>query len=226
MAVKKTWFIVLATALLSGCATYYPVRVNDYLDRAHGITSIPFGSSFYVLENKNESNPILEAEIRSKIATLLREKGSRTESYDKADFLLSFAYSISSGRSVSEIRPQFSPGEIGTVQTYKSNGRTSTSIVTMPGYTTYVPYRITVYTSTLTLEILDAYNLRVNNEKKILWIGENSSTSQNPDLRDTINYLLVASFEHFGKNTGKSLVTNIPENDPRVKRIRQGGESQ
>jgi len=107
--------------------------------------------------------------------------------------------------------PEYSPGETETIRTYKSNGKTSTSIVSLPGSTSYVPYRIAVYTSSLIFNILDANSVRNQNEKKILWIGENSSTSQNSDLREMINYLLLASFEHFGQNTGKCIKANVRE---------------
>ncbi len=218
---KKILLVILGALFLSGCATYYSVRVNDYLYPTLASAPIPAGATFFVLENKNEKNPILETEIKSKIETLLQNRGYKIGPYERADFYLSFTYSISSGKIISEIRPEYVPGETGVIQTYKPNGVTRTSIVTFPGYTTYVPYRVTVFTSTLTLNVLEAAVLRSNNESKIVWIGENSSTSQNPDLRDTINYLLVAAFEHFGENTGKSITINISRKDQRVREIAQ-----
>ncbi|MCX5697447.1 MAG: DUF4136 domain-containing protein [Candidatus Omnitrophica bacterium] len=214
---KKTLFLILSLMFLSGCATYYPVRVNDYLNATRTSISLHPGASVFVLENKNERNPIFDAEIKSKIERLLAEKGYRIASSDSADLYISFTYSISSGNSTTEVRPVYNPGDTETIQTSKSNGKTSTSIVTLPGYTTYVPYRVTVYTSTLILNVLDAKSLRDANERQILWIGENSTTGENPVLRETINYLLVAAFLHFGESTGKSIIANISENDPRIK---------
>lgn len=216
---KRIALVILGVLIFSGCATYYPVRVNDYLYPTPAAAPIPEGAAFFVLENKNEKNPILEAEIKSKIEVLLRGKGHRISSYEQADFCISFTYSISSGKTISEIRPEYVPGETGVIQTYKPDGITRTSIVTFPGYTAYVPYRVTVFTSALTLNVLEAGALRNNNVRRIVWIGENSSTSQNPDLRDMINYLLVAAFEHFGENTGKSIIINVPRDDQRVREM-------
>ncbi len=216
---KRILFVFLSVLFFPGCATYYPVRVNDYLYPSPAAAPIPAGAAFFVLENKNEKNPILEAEIKSKIEILLEDRGYKIGPYEQADFYISFAYSVNSGKTISEIRPEYVTGETGVVHTYKPNGVNRTSIVTFPGYTTYVPYRVTVFTSTLVLDVLEAAALKNNNERKIVWIGENSSTSQNSDLRETINYLLVAAFEHFGENTGKSITINISGNDQRVRRI-------
>ena len=225
---KRAIVLIVFLGLISGCATYYPVRVNDYLDMSQGVSSIPFGSSFCLLEDHTHSgkNPILQAEVNNKIMALLREKGYRIETNEKADYFLRFTYAISPGRSESEIRPEFVPGTTETVQTIRPSGKISTAIVTTPGYTTYVPRRVTVYTSTLILEVLNAYSLRSDNKEKILWIGENSSASQNPDLRDTINYLLVAGFQNFGKNMTKSRMITIYEYDRRIKRVREAIQNQ
>ena len=222
--VKRILAFFLPVFFLSGCATYYAVTVNDYLDTTETPEPIPAGASFYVLPNENEKNPILDNEIKSKIEKLLLESGYKISSYEKAELYLNFTYSVSSGRRETQIRPVFNVGETGTIQTYKSSGESSTSIITMPGYTSYVPYRITLFTSSLTLDVLDAASLRSNKQKKIVWIGENSSTSQNSEIRDTINYLLVAAFENFGKNTERSIKAEISTGDPRIKQITGGAE--
>lgn len=215
---KRAW-LFLSLIFLSGCATYYPVRINDYLSTTQARSPFLPGATFFVMENRNDVNPILEAENKSKIERMLIGLGYGIASYDQADLFLDFSYSMSPGMNTTEIRPIYNPGGTETIQTYRSSGRTSTSIVTLPGYTTYAPYRVTVYTSSLILNVLDAGELRNRNAKKIIWIGENSLTSENPDLRDTINYLLVAAFERFGQSTERSIITNISENDPRIKKL-------
>lgn len=210
--------IVILAFFLSGCAAYYNVRVNGYLDKVHTQTAIMPGVSVYVLENKNSKNPILESEVKSKIEKSLFEKGYRLELENKADFYLIYTYAISSGKRVSEITPVYYPGDTGTIQTYDSSGKTTSSIVTFPGYTVYMPHKVIVYTSSLSLKVIDADLFRNHKEENTVWIGEALSTSQNSDLRDMINYLLVASFEHFGENTFRGIVSNIYENDSRVKK--------
>lgn len=215
--IKKLGLVVLAV-FLSGCAAYYNVRVNGYLDKALIQPAIKPGASFYVLENKAPKNPFLEFEIKSKIEKALREKGYRLEPENKADFYLSYMYAISSGKHASEIMPVYYPGDTGTIQTYDSGGKTTSSIVTFPGYTAYVPHKMIVYTSSVSLKAIDANLFRNNKQEITVWIGEALSTCQNSDLRDMINFLLVACFEHFGENTFRGVVSHIYENDPRVKK--------
>ena len=209
--------IFASVFFLQGCATYYSVRINGFSDARESGGLIPPGASFYIMENKNSKNPIFEKEISLKIGKLLVQKGYRLESYDNADMILSFVYSISSGRNVSDIRPVYQPQETGTIRTIKPNGSVSTSFVTFPGYTQYYPYKVTVYTSSLILEVSDAASVKEAREEKKLWIGEIASTSENADLRDTINYLLVACFQYFGENTSKSVSLNISGSDARIK---------
>ena len=48
-------------------------------------------------------------------------------------------------------------------------------------------------------------------------MGEVRSTGVSGDLREVLNSLLVAAFEQFGKNTGKAVLTDIKQNDPRLR---------
>jgi hypothetical protein len=192
------------------------VRVNGYLDTTRSQTPIPAAASFFVLENKTAGNPIFESQIKSQIEKLLQRKGYRLSPKETADFYLSFIYVMGSGRTKTDVRPQYSPGETGTIQTYDSKGEVRTSIVTFPGHTTYVPYQYTVYPAVLTLEVIDGALIRKSKQEEKIWVGESSTTAQNPDQREVVDYLLVAAFDHFGENTQKSITANLKENDPKV----------
>lgn len=214
---KKLMMLVPVLFLLSGCATYYNVRMNGYLAKIDAQQAIARGVSFYVMDNKNAKNPIFDNEVKFKIEKALIQKWYKTGSFENADYFISFTYGISSGRIVSETMPVYYPGDTGTIQTYSSTGRTTTSFITFPGYTSYVPYRVTVYTSSLYIKVIDAFSFRKDKQEKLIWIGESFTTAQNSDLRDTVNYLLVACFAHFGENTGRSIVSNLRENDVRLR---------
>ncbi|MFA6216753.1 MAG: hypothetical protein WDL87_03770 [Candidatus Omnitrophota bacterium] len=218
---KKFILVMAACCLLTGCATYYHVKVNGYLDSSWPQQHLRTGSSFCVLANKNARNPILETEIKSKIESLLIRQGYLIAAYEKADFYLSFMYTMSSGRVVSDFKPVFYPAEVGTIRTYDSEGKPSVSTVTYPGYTAYVPSRSTVYTSSLMLEVLDAGLLRNTKEEKKIWIGDVSYTGETADLRVVVNYLLAAVFGRFGENTGKMVAVDIKESELREKGIIQ-----
>ena len=55
--------------------------------------------------------------------------------------------------------------------------------------------------------------------EQVVWIGEAMSGTSVADLRHVVNYLLVASFQYFGQDTGKKLILKIPRDDPRTVRI-------
>jgi hypothetical protein len=52
-----------------------------------------------------------------------------------------------------------------------------------------------------------------------LWICEVGSAGASSDLREIINYLLIAAFEHFGQDTGRQIVETIRRNDERVRSV-------
>jgi len=49
-----------------------------------------------------------------------------------------------------------------------------------------------------------------------VWVGEARSVGASSDLRLVLNYLLVADFKEFGKNTGKAVTVEIGEGSPEV----------
>ena len=99
----KKGLILAVSILLSGCATYYSVRMNGYLDTQNTTKQIAPGASFCVLQNKDSKNPILDSEIKTKVEKLLLQKGYKIASYEQADFYLSYFYGIGPGRSATEV---------------------------------------------------------------------------------------------------------------------------
>lgn len=214
-------FLLSISICLSGCASIYSVKFNGYSDKEQPEVAIPEGASFCVLENKDARNPLFDAEIKSKIERLLRQKGYNLVVYDQAEFYLSFNYSMGQARVVTEVVPFYNPSETATVQTVTSTGKSRTSYVTYSGSTTYLPQKFTVYTPTLILEVIDAKLLRSAKQETKVWIGEAAYTTSEPDLRDTVNYLLFATFKHFGENTRRSMTIKVSGSDPKVKELIQ-----
>jgi hypothetical protein len=215
----KRLFLIMVALVLGGCATAYQVRFNGYLDTERPHKAIERGASFCVLENKSAKNPILESEIKAKIEMLLVQNGYRLDSYEKADFFLGFNYSIGAGRTVYESMPVYIPPETGTIRSYEGGREKRTSFITYPGYTTYVPQNFTLYSSSLILDVFDAQRKRDMKEEKPVWIGETFSSSRNSDLREIIDFLLVAAFEHFGEDTGKSLQISVSGKNPWIRQL-------
>ncbi len=210
----------MAAIPLSGCATNYYVLTNTYLDKTNYTTQMAKGSSFAVLTNQNAPNPIFDNEIRLKIEHLLSSNGYRVESGDKSDYFITFNYGIS-GRAKTEMWPNYVRGHDVVQRVYVSGSNTYYTVVS-PGYeyVTYVPETYTVYTAKIFLKALEADNLRKNKKEKVVWVGDTMNESANPNLRESIDYLLVATFKYFGKDTGKNQEVVLSPNDKEVLELR------
>ena len=203
----KTCLFSLPLICLSlGCATSYNVGVNGYSSSGQRL-QIHQESSIYVVADSNAPNPILEKEIGMKIQKLLNEKGYSIGT-NEANYYLLFDYGINSGRTVTDTIGIYQPGPY---YEYPFSG------VYWHSYTAYVPYSTVIYTRWLVLRLIDGKAYRTSQKAKPLWIGEVTSTGPSADLRELINYMLIAAFEHFGQDTGKRVNEVFLEDDERVK---------
>ena len=217
---KKLILVIILTVpvlYLSGCAPPpYLVQVNGYTD-----TGVPAGLSpgaaIFVIENKEAANQLLEKEIKGKIIKLLEKQGYRISPFEKADYYLLFAYGIGPGRNVTVVMPDYYPFGMVFYPGYPFNR--SYLFVAPP--VSYVSYSETLYDRWLLLNVIEGKHYRDKGAFRTLWVGEAKSTGASSDLRVAVNYLLAAAFEQFGKNTGKAVDVEIPEQDTRVKELAQ-----
>jgi hypothetical protein len=205
---KHLLFSLSLICLSLGCAASYNVGVNGYSSSGQTL-QIQKESSIQVVPDSNAPNPILEKEIAAKIQKLLNKKGYTTET-DKADYYLLFDYGISSGRYVTRTYPVY---HSGLYCDYPFSYGYS------HGYTTYMAYSSIVHDRWLVLKLFDSKTYRTNKKAGPLWIGEAASSGPGSDLRNLINYMLVAALEHFGRDTGKRVNELFSEDDERVKSL-------
>jgi hypothetical protein len=203
--------IVVIGCGLSGCANYYKVKVNGYT--GPGTTGeIKPGGTFFVMENKEAKNPLLEQEIRAKITRLLEARGYPvTTKFDKADYYLFFGYGMGEPRSVTVVTPDYG---WGWGMGFGGPGRYYMSVPIVP----FAPYAATttIYDRWLLINVVEGPPYRTQKESRPVWVGEAKSLGASSDLRVVLNYLLVADFNEFGKNTGKAITVELKENDPAV----------
>jgi hypothetical protein len=188
-----------------GCATSYNVAVNGYSATGQ-VVRIADGAAISVVRDSNVPNPILEKEIAAKIDRLLVDQGYRTGA-EKADYYLLFDYGIDAGRTVTDVIPIHHPGFYRPYP-YSSVG--------WFGYTTYVPYSEVIHTRWLTLKLIDGEAYRTSKGAEPVWIGEVASAGMSSDLRELMNYMLIAAFEHFAQDTQRQVTEYINRNDERV----------
>ncbi|HZE21998.1 MAG TPA: hypothetical protein VE082_08095, partial [Desulfobaccales bacterium] len=74
----------------------------------------------------------------------------------------------------------------------------------------------TFYDRWLLINVVDGPAYRSPWKAPPVWVGEARSIGSSSDLRTVLNYLLVADFQEFGKNTGKAVSIELGKENPAV----------
>lgn len=213
MVSRSLWVlaITLLGLSLAGCANYYNIKVNGYTGPG-AAGEIKPGGTFYIMENKEARNPLLESEIKGKITRLLETRGYPvTNIFTKADYYLFFGYGLGEPRSVGV------PDYYGTVGYGWGGGwGWGGPSVAIGGPAYWGTDVVTLYDRWLQINVVEGPPYRNEKISRSIWVGEARSSGASSDLRTVINYLLVAVFQEFGKNTGKAITVDMKENDPAV----------
>jgi hypothetical protein len=202
----------------SGCSSVstFTIKVNGYTDPGT-LAPVKPGGSFFVIENQETKNPLLEQEIKGKITKLLLTRGYPVTTFEKADYYLFFAYGMGEPRSVSTTTPDYYSG-FGWGVGYGRGGWGGWG-----GPSVYVgmPWgspadNATLYDRWLVLNVVEGPAYRTQKISRPVWVGEARSVGASSDLRTVLNYLLVADFREFGKNTGKAVTMEIEAENPEI----------
>jgi hypothetical protein len=210
-------WLIMALLGLAGCVTpIYQVQINGYTDPSAPTALIP-GAAFFIMENQEAKNPLLEKEMALKIAGLLNKQGYQISTFEQATYYLLFSYGLGPAQNVSVTLSDYYPYDWGfTLGT--APRRASPYFFVAPFWASY-PYAETIYDRWLLINVVDGKTYRDKKKFLTLWVGEARSTGASADLRVAINYLLVAAFDQFGKNTGKAVPVDLNEEDIRVKEL-------
>jgi hypothetical protein len=198
----------------------YNIKVNGYTDPGTPAQVKP-GGSFFVMENKEAKNPLLEAEVKGKISKLLETRGYSLTTFEKADYYLFFGYGMGEPRSVSGAAPDYY-GSIGWGMGYGWGGWGGRGGWGGPAVSIGMPWGgypadgTTLYDRWLLISVVEGPAYRTQKLSRPVWVGEAHSVGASSDLRTVLNYLLVADFREFGKNTGKAVPMEIGAQDPEL----------
>ena len=217
---KTLSMVLICLVCCCGCRTVYQARVNGY-SASGRVIEIPRTSSIAVLNNSNAPNPLLEKEVARKVARLLKDNGYNPVATD-ADYYLMFNYGIDSGQTITSIVPVHSPGNLMTYRIPDGAGGYRYSTIHTPGQTDYMKRTETVYNSILVLRLFKDRPSKENNDIEPLWIADVTVSANQPDLRDLINYMLIAGFDHFGQHTGKAVIKRFKIPDERAEHLVEG----
>jgi hypothetical protein len=207
--------VLAGVAALSGCAAAtYQVQVNGYTDPAAPAPFAP-GATFFVIDNKEAKNPLLDREVKAKINLLLERQGYVVVPFEKAAYYLFFTYGIGASAAASVAMPDYS---VGFGLGYGYYWPRSYAFF-WPGYLTYPQYPEPLYDRWLLVNVAEGEHYRKTGQFRTLWVGEVRSTGSSSDIREVINSLLLAAFARFGQNTGKAVTVEINQSDPRLRQL-------
>ena len=195
--------MIILTAVLvgaCGCTPGYRVYVNGYSELAEPVEQ---HASIYVTTDPNSPNPIFERQIKTSADALFREYGYRVaETPEAADYTLAFQVRMESEK-VAGYTPIYH-------SYFGGHGRHSSAFGL--GFTSYVPHFDTLYDQWLILRLLKPGPAGGT----VVWVGEAMMSTDQADLRETIDYLLVGCIEHLGVDTGRKVTMFIKKDDPRI----------
>lgn len=202
-----------------GCSSVstFTIKVNGYTDPGAPRLINP-GGSFCIMENQEAKNPLLEKELIGKITKLLEIRGYSLTTLEKADYCLFFTYGMGEPRSVTAAAPDYF-GSVGWGVGggygwggWGGWGGPSVSVGLPWGGATGT----TLYDRRLLIKVVEGSAYRTQKTSPPVWVGEAHSVGASSDLRLVLNYLLVADFKEFGKNTGKAVTIEIDANNPEI----------
>ncbi len=201
--------------LLPACGKQLRIKSNTFAD-AHVIPQgFPAGSAFSITPLQ-EDNRFLAKELTQKIGTILTQKGHHVTKTPFAQYHLEFSYDIRTAtRTVTVPHYVSGPAQItqGTVcgtggcMVYQEETQT-------PGALVYTQEEESYFITSLSIEVYDTQDVEI-------WQGSASTASDSNDLRDTLDYLLITAFKHFGKNTHKEIYNSVNYSNKEVDRLRK-----
>ncbi len=201
--------LLLGLAVLgsAGCTTRYRVYVNAYSEvGTPPAREVPIA----VVSDPQAHNPVLGDQIKAKIERLLRSEGYNVAPVDKAEYRLSFQLGMRTGEVVGYMPyREYYWGGYGGWHRGRGYGF---------GYTTAMPYVDTYFDQWLTMRLAQA-RPGDPNEGKVVWVGEAVTQTEQGDIRQIADYLLVADLQEFGLDTRGQAAITIREDDPRIQDI-------
>ncbi len=213
---RSAWILVAAAAGLAGCTPTYRVHVNTYSELDGPLSRT---APIYIPADSNSPNPILRRQIASKIRDLLQGNGyNPVEKPDAGAYQLTFEVGIDSER-VLDYAPVYR--SFGGYYGRYHGGHPGWGL----GYTTYMPYVDTVYTHWLRMRLYTPEGTGGKAEsgeadpppgRRTVWQGEAIVGTENPELREVVNYLLVGCLEYFAVDTEEWVTVKIDADDPRI----------
>lgn len=204
---------VLLLAPIS-CATSstrpYQVTLNAYHRQAESAQS---ANRVHLVPNPQNPNPLLDEEVRAKLAGALQARGYSVVGFEDADLYILADVGIGMPREVATVARVWTPDQTTTVK--DALGREVGSLST-PGTASAVRSSAQVFDRWLNIVAIDGGAFRATKEVRVAWQGEARSSGSSSDLRFVANFMLVPMAEYFGRSSDREVSYTMSEADERV----------
>jgi hypothetical protein len=183
---KRYSILIFSLLTLTGCTSSYIVNVNGALKSPQ---PVPAEAHIMVLVDPNAKDPVFENSMRTRIEMLLRDDGYQAvDNLSAADYRLGFNFGVGHHEETS----------------YQSEG----PVFGRHEVDYFVPHEETIWDQWL--------RVKLYREDTIVWDGTALTSDGYPEEKKSVNYLLVALFEYFGKDSHGRKAVTIDANDPRI----------
>ena len=223
--------VAIGLLLMSGCASRITVNVNAITNEA-----IKSAGNHYILTNaagEVDEKDLYFQEFSRYFQSALKQQGyTRVSNKKDADFEIRFKYGLSDGRTGISTYSWPIYDTVGgdtitiTEKTTDSSGNptTTTRTIRVPARVERVGTSIESRSYTLFNRTASLQARLLNKDGKpgeVLWMVSISSVGDSNDLRAIMPYLVVASEDFIGKNTGQQREVVLNHDDPRVQALRK-----
>lgn len=208
--------LIVAAAVLSGCAATLPMSVTAYQDPEASYESL----RRFAFKPSDRKNPLLEKQLFALVRRKLETKGLV---YDQAapDFLVALnSYSGPYRYYVPQTvtyEPRYKEGDTEIVygqvgdKTIATTRQTAGKWVERP--VVHGGHEETAYRSVLKLDFLEPRALSRDKKVRVLWTGEAQSSSDQQDIRVVAPLLLDELLDEFPQGTGRPTQRERKVND-------------
>lgn len=221
-------FLLLTAApcVTVGCARV-TVELNAYRSSDHPWPPPAPENTVYVAAESNSGEALLELELADKARWLLWRAGYRSAPESEARYVLACRASIDDRAIGSQTIVHEEPYFTHVYYHGPCGYRYRSAWYLGPSYSyTYV---YPLYTRELIVTLYDRERLAQcepqKTEPAIVWQAAARSRGRSADLRWQANYLALAVFDHFGRDTGRTIRVNFDPDEARVRSLAHLGRA-
>ncbi len=103
---------------------------------------------------------------------------------------------------------------------YSSSGTVHYNDQVVATQTAYVPHEMIAFNKAIVIQIYDANIYRNSMEEKKVWQSIACNFDEDGDLRNSLDFLLIASLDYLGKDTQRFVSVSLKNNSKEIKDLR------